>query len=100
MNCPSCDSPLKTKDGCSCGWRATPQKRNGSPYLFGIQPDTAYAGSNTQQSKFEWVDKQCAWHEDGVRCEKYGHMAETTNGAGPWFCRDDFSKLRSWDKHQ
>lgn len=84
MNCPSCDSPLKTKDACTCGWKSSPVKRSGNPFKYGLE-----VGG-------EWIDKQCAWNDHGVRCDRYGSCSQGTNGMGPWFCSADFGKLMGW----
>ena len=55
-----------------------------SPYKFGLP-----VGG-------EWIDKQCAWNDHGIRCEKEGHLSQSTNGGGPWYCRNDFAKLMGW----
>ena len=35
------------------------------------------------------VDKyRCAWTDRGVRCTNAGTWSDSTNGSGPWYCRD------------
>lgn len=40
--------------------------------------------------------RQCEWDDHGVRCDMPGHMAQTTLGAGPWYCFKHFAKLLGW----
>lgn len=38
----------------------------------------------------QWVDLQCNFNDHGARCERYGTLSPSTNGHGPWYCRDHF----------
>jgi hypothetical protein len=72
MICPKC-SGITEKDNksCSCGWTARGNRK-------------------------EQVSKQCAFNDHGLRCEKTGSIANTTNGEGPWYCRDHFATVMGW----
>jgi len=34
------------------------------------------------------VDSSCPYNDHGVRCGAYGTLSPSTNGSGPWYCRD------------
>ena len=36
----------------------------------------------------------CAWNDHGVRCEARGILALSTNGSGPWYCREHFDRVQ------
>ena len=85
--CPECNNPMNANDKCqTCGWTRDKPKANGNPYPFGIRIGT------------EWIDKQCGYDDHGKRCQRIGHMAMSTNGEGPWYCRTHFARLMGWSE--
>jgi hypothetical protein len=38
----------------------------------------------------------CAWNEYGERCRYTGIMSYSTNGSGPWYCREHWCKLNGY----
>lgn len=34
------------------------------------------------------VDTQCAWNDYGARCAAKGVLSDSTDGSGPWYCRE------------
>lgn len=84
--CPKCRATLVSMDRCEeCNWiksiESTVKKRDSNPYKHGLK-----VGDH-------WTDKQCSFIDSAGRCPAYGHMAFSTNGEGPWYCRHHFSIL-------
>ena len=44
----------------------------------------------------ELIETNCQWNEHGNNCQKRGINADSTNGAGPWYCREHYKKLHGW----
>lgn len=87
--CPECNNPMNRPNDCqTCGWKRDGKRQNGNPYLFGVK-----VGDH-------WIDKQCGFDDVGHRCTRPGHMAMSTNGEGPWYCRQHFARLMGWDERQ
>lgn len=40
---------------------------------------------------------QCVWRDDGYQCQAFGHLSNSTNGTGPWYCRPHYHKLMDWE---
>jgi len=71
--CPRCDNELpEGARACSCGWRA-----KGEP--------AASAGPT-----------MCCWNDHGIDCKHRGIMSPSTNGSGPWYCREHWYELRGY----
>lgn len=72
-DCPECGEPMaKPYSSCKCGWRSTPQKK---------QPEKP---------------RVCAFNDHGYTCGQPGFLSRTTNGEGPWFCRQHFARIMNW----
>ena len=72
--CPNCRGLLESDGTCTCGYGAARKRRQEQP----------------QQ-------KLCAFNDHGMRCPRIGHMANTTNGEGPWYCREHFARIMGWE---
>lgn len=71
MICPKCHGITEQDNkSCSCGWTARGQKKE--------------------------ISKQCAFDDVGYRCQLDGHIATTTHGEGPWYCRTHFARVMGW----
>lgn len=69
--CPKCKDVLS--DGaraCACGWRLDGDRKE------------------------KTINPECPWNDHGIRCNRLGSMADSTNGTGPWYCPEHFWKLR------
>jgi hypothetical protein len=74
--CPDCgeDLPLYARK-CACGWK--PKEDAQRPAVALLIDGKA-------------VDLQCCYSDPYGRCSKRGSMSHTTQGYGPWWCRDHF----------
>lgn len=71
--CPRCYSDLLAgAQSCSCGWRS--------------RTEVAQAAGPTM----------CCWNDHGVICRARGIISPSTNGSGPWYCREHWYKLRGY----
>lgn len=73
--CPQCGG-LTEPDGtwCSCGWRAQP------------------VGNVLENRK----EHYCEFNDYGQSCPQVGFLSQSTNGAGPWYCRTHFARIMGW----
>lgn len=77
--CPDCGDKLHAKAiGCGCGWSQAPRDR-----------------SSRQQQTVQF-DQSCVWNDRGRTCGASGVCSDTTNGAGSWYCRTHWARLKGW----
>lgn len=38
----------------------------------------------------------CAWNDHGESCKYAGILSYSTNGSGPWYCREHWGKLNDY----
>lgn len=38
----------------------------------------------------------CVWNDHGESCRYAGILSYSTNGSGPWYCREHWSKLNDY----
>ena len=75
--CPRCYSDLPVgAQSCSCGWQSR-------------------AGVNQAAGP-----AMCCWNDHGVTCRARGILSPSTNGSGPWYCREHGYKLRGYPDMQ
>jgi len=65
--CPACYGMLEEDGTCSCG--------------FGVKPVHSHS-VNTRQPE---ITRECPL------CGRQGYLSRSTNGAGPWYCREHFA---------
>lgn len=74
--CPKCSQPLE--DDCSC-------------------PGCSYGHKRQATSKASDRPRLCAWDDHGQPCGYPAGLSDCTNGAGPWYCRLHYAKLKGHD---
>lgn len=42
------------------------------------------------------IDRTCPFNDHGNVCGKYGTMADSTNGTGPFYCSPHYWQLKGW----
>ena len=72
-SCPRCDTELPGDAvSCPCGWRA-----RGEPQAA-VGPAL------------------CCWNDHGEDCKYRGIISPSTNGSGPWYCREHWYELKGY----